>query len=258
MKYFKVSIIGTGNVASHLSFALESAGHTICEIYARDLEKAEALTNRLFSPEPVDSLNFEESEAEVFIIAVSDNAIEHVAKHLYVPTDAMVVHTSGSKGLDVLEEHLPNVGVLYPLQTFSHLKNVNFSEIPMLLEANSENGKKLLTDLASSLSSQVYLLDSESRRTLHLSAVFVCNFVNHLYALGKTIAESAEIPFHLLHPLMKETAEKAILHGPELSQTGPALRGDTSIINTHLQMLKHNPELFDLYKSLSESIFKNK
>lgn len=258
MEYFNIGIIGTGNVALHLATALEAAGHVITHIYGRDINKAAALAERLYDAEPTNELDFSESEAGIFLIAVSDNAIEEVATGLIVPDHAVIAHTSGSKPLQVLENYHPHVGVFYPLQTFSQVNKINFEEIPLLIEYNNNTVKESLTALGLSLSKEVYYLNSEQRRVLHVGAVFACNFVNHMMTLSKRVVEAEELPFKLLHPLMKETFRKAMKLGPEAAQTGPALRGDFSVVNAHLEMLADNKELASLYREISMSIYNNR
>ena len=171
--------------------------------------------------------------------------------------DKLVVHTSGSLSLSVLEPYSKNAGVLYPLQTFSKNRAIDFSEIPIFVEADSELNEKTLQTFAGAISKKVSILNSDKRKSLHIAAVFACNFVNHMYSLASGYLEEQDIPFEVLHPLIEETARKAREMSPKDAQTGPAVRFDENIINDHLERLQEFPELKALYNSISRSIFEH-
>lgn len=226
----KVTIIGNGNVASHLTNAF---------LKADDIE-ATQLNSRTFTKTPF---------ADVTIIAVSDDAISTVSSK--IKTKNLVVHTSGSVALDSLQNK-GNKGVFYLLQTFSTNKKVDFSEIPFCLEATNQKDLNLLEKLAKSIGKKVYHINSEQRKNLHIAAVFVNNFVNHLYKVGNDICTEHHIPFDILQPLIKETANKIESLSPENAQTGPAKRNDQQTIKNHLDLL--NTDQKKIYKMLTESI----
>jgi predicted short-subunit dehydrogenase-like oxidoreductase (DUF2520 family) len=259
----KISIIGSGNVAWHMAQAFEDAGHHICEIYSRNIVNARLLVKNLFDTVAVNKLYFEQSEAQVFILAINDDAIEEVLEQLILPPNAFIVHTSGSKSIEILNEFNfenddlnLNYGVFYPLMTFTKNKKLSFGEVPICIEANNEKTENILVALGQSISKTVYLVDTDERKTLHLSAVFVNNFVNHLIAISQDILEANDLEFSLLKPIIKETIAKAMAtENVHEMQTGPARRGDQKIIKTHINLLKTMPKAEKIYRVLSESIF---
>lgn len=250
----KISIIGSGNVAWHLAPALDNAGYPVVEVYSRNKNNAKKLVNRLYQAELKTDLDFSKSISEVFIIAVSDDAIEEVAREIVVPEDAIVAHTSGASSLGLLEfiasDH---TGVFYPLQTFSKNKPVNFKEIPICIESTSDYTEDTLATIAKTISDEIYKIDSDSRRALHLAAVFACNFTNHCLKLAEDILEAEKLPFHLLKPLITETINKSLSIGPSNAQTGPAKRHDFETLDKHLAYIK-DEELSELYRMISQHI----
>ena len=235
MEYYPITIVGAGNLAWSLAPALENAGHTLVEIYSQSLPNAESLASCLYDSKATNSLNFENSTAIVFIVAVPDDIIADVAKQIVLPADALVVHTSGSRPMEVLDyaEGLP--GVFYPLQTFSKAKKADFSNIPICLECEDMVGLQMLENIALSLSNKVYTISSEERAVLHVAAVFANNFANHMFTLASDILNSEDLAFDMLGPLIQETAQKAIELGPAQAQTGPAIRHDRKTINSHIE-----------------------
>ncbi len=167
----------------------------------------------------------------------------------------MVVHTSGSVALSELSSK-NRKGVFYPLQTFSKNKAVNFKEIPICLEAENETDYQTLELIGKSISDKIFNINSEQRKALHVAAVFVCNFSNHLYQIGNEICDQNNIPFEVLHPLIMETAAKIKTLSPSEAQTGPAKRNDTQTINTHLNFLRNETQK-EIYKILTKSIIDN-
>jgi predicted short-subunit dehydrogenase-like oxidoreductase (DUF2520 family) len=193
-------------------------------------------------------------EADLYIIAVSDNAIAEVAEKLPFK-NRLIVHTSGSIALDALGKNNRN-GIFYPLQTFSKNKPIAFTTIPICLEAEAQSDYELLHKVAQSISNAVFKMDSEQRKSLHVAAVFVCNFVNHLYQIGNELCDAHQVPFEILKPLIKETAEKIQNHSPKTAQTGPASRNDTTTIAAHQSFL-NDANQKNIYKLLTESIQNN-
>lgn len=237
-------IIGSGNVATHLLQAfLQSNTLKVIQCFNRKEITRDDI--------PVTADISQLQEADVYVIAVSDDAIAEIASQIHF-SGKLVVHTSGSVGMDAL--HPKNRrGVLYPLQTFSKERNINYSEIPFCIEAENEDDYLLLEKLVTPISSHVFRIDSEKRRKLHLAAVFVCNFVNHLYQIGYEITEANDLSFDLLKPLIKETAAKIETAVPKDLQTGPAKRNDQKTMAKHLEMLAL-PEQKQIYKLLSQAI----
>jgi len=193
------------------------------------------------------------SDADVYIIAVSDSAIASISKKL-IPKKGLVVHTAGSVPLESLSEHV-NYGIFYPLQTFTKGKKLDFKTIPFCLEASNNSNLSLLKTVANSISNEVYEISSEQRKTLHIAAIFANNFSNYMYYISQTICEEKQIPFNILKPLIKETANK-IEHMPPLNaQTGPAKRNDTETINKHINQIE-NTDYKKVYSLLSKQILK--
>ena len=251
----KVSIIGSGNVAQHLIMAILCAEKSegkieLVQAYARntsalaDLLEFEKITSELNQLKP----------ADLYIIAVTDNAIQLISDELPFK-NKLVAHTSGTTEIDILNDN-NRKGVFYPLQTFSKTKSVDFSTIPICLESQNASDLQTLETVAKAISNATYILNSEQRKALHVAAVFVCNFTNHLYQIGETICEENQLSFDLLKPLIIETADKIQTLSPNEAQTGPAKRNDTTTINSHLNFL-NNENQKAIYKTLTKSIIDN-
>ena len=244
----KVVLIGSGNVAQHLiQVLLQAKNVDLVQAFARNPNHL----SHLLPSTKITSDYQKIAEADLYIISVSDNAIAEVSEHLPFK-NRLVVHTSGSSDITILSDK-NRKGVFYPLQTFSKNKAIDFTPIPMCLEAENQNDYQILEQVAKSLSQKVFAISSEQRRSLHVSAVFVCNFVNHLYQIGNQICEENNIPFEVLHPLIQETAQKIKELSPSEAQTGPALRNDTKTIEKHLAFLE-NENYKKIYELLTQSI----
>ncbi|MDI1255853.1 MAG: F420-dependent NADP oxidoreductase [Flavobacterium sp.] len=244
----KVTIIGSGNVAQHLIGAfVKSNAVEIVQVYSRKKQSIPALPDFEKITDRLDNLD----EADLYIIAVSDNAIAEVATKLPFK-NRLVVHTSGSFPLDGLHENNRR-GVFYPLQTFTKGKAVDFSNLPICLETEFGYDYIILDSVAKSISEKVYTINSEQRKSLHVSAVFVNNFVNHLYEIGYQICTENQVSFDILKPLIAETAEKIVTLSPDQAQTGPAKRHDSNTINSHLDFLT-NENQKNIYRLLTQSI----
>lgn len=245
----KVIIIGAGNVATHLyqTFSKQERLEVI-QVYNRNPE------HLAFVKEPQKRVSKLEElkEADLYLFAVSDDAIMEIAEKV-ADNKSVFAHCSGSEPMDNFSK-FENYGVFYPLQSFSKNKVVDFKEVPVCLEANSAKNLKFLKEIASMLSNNIFEVSSEQRRALHLSAVFVNNFTNHLYALAADYCKKNELPFKILQPLIKETAAKIETLTPYSAQTGPALRNDQKTISAHLEML--NDDQKKIYTILTESIQK--
>jgi len=250
----RITIIGSGNVATHLAAAFKNAGHIIVQVYSRNLQNASLLAYHVRA-EASDSLNNINQETDLFAIAVKDDAIETVTS-LLVKHQKLIVHTSGATNLQTLLNLTPNAGVFYPLQTFSKTKEVNFNTVPVCIEGGNEQIASTLNELAYTVTQNVYRISSAERKILHLAAVFACNFPNYLYYLAQQLLADQQLPFDLLRPLILETAEKVQEQFPAAMQTGPAVRNDEKTMDTHLQLLHEKPELQQLYRVLSQGIIK--
>lgn len=243
-----IVIIGSGNVAQHLITAfLQSNEMELVQVFSRQKEKV----SNLISLDKIVSDYTEIKAADVYLLAVSDNAIAEVSAKLPFE-NRLVVHTSGSMSMEILADKNRR-GVFYPLQTFTKSKAVDFRVIPICLEAETENDFLTLKTVAQSISSRVESISSEQRKALHVAAVFVCNFVNHLYQMGQEICEEHHLSFELLQPLILETAQKITQLSPKEAQTGPAKRNDTTTINAHLHFLTDANQK-EMYQLLTKSI----
>ncbi len=241
----KISILGNGNVAFHLYQAFADINEIeIVQVYSRN--KTNLFPNHLLIHHFSDLI-----EADIFIIAVSDDAIEELSNKIPFE-NKLIVHTAGSISLKKINSKNSR-GVFYPLQTFSKDKSIDFCNIPICIEAENEKDATVLVKLANYISENVHVISEKQREKLHLSAVFVCNFVNHLYHIGALICESNSLPFDILQPLIQETSDKILHLHPSQAQTGPAIRNDQKTINLHLSQLISNDHQ-NIYKLLTYSI----
>lgn len=242
-----ITIIGTGNVATHLFRAFQGIDSvTVAQVIGRTKESLKP-----FKQESKTSTHYEEIEdVDIYIITVSDAAIKEVSEHLS-HTTGLVVHTSGAMAKSILQSS--RKGVFYPLQTFTKGKTLDFSTIPICIEAENQDDYKLLEVLGKSLSPHIHHISSDQRKTLHLAAVFVNNFTNHMFYTAKEICETDNINFDLLKPLITETVEKIRFLTPEEAQTGPAVRNDVATMQRHLDGLENSMHK-KIYQIVSESI----
>lgn len=248
----KIVLIGAGNLATQLGKALRKNGLEVVQVYSRTEASAKALAKVLECPYTT-SLD-ELKPCDLCVVSVKDDALETVLRQIQLETT--VVHTAGSIPMELLSGYFKNFGVFYPLQTFSKLREVDFSSIPICLEANSAEVFADLQALGEKLSNSVQFVNSEARKALHLAAVFTCNFVNHCYQIGDSQLEEKGLSFDLLKPLIQETAQKIMGMKPIDAQTGPAIRMDETIINKHLDLLADHPERREIYQLMTESIYK--
>lgn len=249
----KVVVIGTGKVASHLTKALLQAGVKVLQVVGRSNESVKRLFDHIGTTLPYTTKKTEVSqEADLYICSVKDDAITQAVQGITIPENALLVHTSGSTDAAVLAPFATHYGVLYPMQTFSYGKEVDFSKIALYIEANSINHLNRLDVFAHTLSPNVKQVDSAMRAKVHLAAVFACNFTNHLYALAQDVLQEVNLPFTDLLPLVDETTQKVHTLSPRMAQTGPAIRRDQHIINKQLDQLQGRSK--SIYQLLTESI----
>ena len=247
--------IGAGNLATHLSKAFKNSGYKISQIYSRTEESAKELAD-ILSANFITSVNEIDNHADIYFVALKDSAVEEVLSKINF-NNKLIIHCSGSLPLTVLENYSDNIGVFYPLQTFSKNRDVEFNEIPIFVESNSDKNEQILLQLARKISNSVTVMNSEKRKMLHISAVFACNFVNHFYTIAADILKSKDISFDYLKPLILETAKKIQELEPEKAQTGPAVRFDENTINAHFNELNNFCDYQQLYMSVSKSIFEH-
>lgn len=270
----KIVLIGAGNLATHLGKALHAAGHDMVQVFSRTMQSAETLAS-LLDAEPLTDIAQVRDDADVYIFSVKDSALVQLVAQLCrheadgLGEDGAVnalrkakkgehervfLHTAGSMPLSVFKGMAQHYGVLYPMQTFSKQREVDFSIIPCFVEANDEFAQKQIEGMAREISGRVYQLSSEDRKYLHLSAVFACNFANHCYAISQELLEEHGIPFDVMLPLINETAAKVHEMKPKEAQTGPAVRYDENVIDKQSKLLENHPHFKKVYDSMSKSI----
>ncbi|MBA4056021.1 MAG: DUF2520 domain-containing protein [Marivirga sp.] len=250
-----VSVIGSGNLAWHLAPALDNSGFAVREVYSRNPTHAEALVERLYQAEVKASLDFSTSSSSVFIIATSDDAIQEIVREIVLPEEAVLVHTSGGQALSILSyAATSNLGVFYPLQSFSKIRKIEFNDIPIFIESENSVTEKMLMAMGKAISKSVYKITSHDRQALHVSAVFASNFTNHMLLLAQEIMKENSLSFDWLKPLISEMLTKSLTIGPENAQTGPARRGDFETLDNHMEFLNDNESAAELYKLISQDI----
>lgn len=255
----RISFIGSGRVASHLAQVFAQQ-HDIVQIMSPTLANAQKLAEKT-NAQAIDTYDQIEENIDLCVIAVSDQVIAQCIEQLSnVLENTLVVHTSGSTHLNVLAQYYENVGVFYPLQSFSFESQIDWENTPLFIETVQAEQSKVLLELANSLSNRVYQYSSEQRLSLHLAAVFACNFTNYCYDMAKQIVDEKQADFNLLYPLILETAHKATRYDPQIVQTGPAMRGDQNILKMHQQLLATatRDDLAAVYHLLSKQIMQRK
>lgn len=259
-KTLKIAVIGAGNVAWSIAQGLDSLpGHRVVQIVSPTLSRARELAAELndATGDTPDSL---QPDADIYIIAVVDHAVKEIASRFAgYNTDAVWAHTSGSVSIETLAPLGPNIGVFYPMQTFSRGHNVDMETVPFFIEGSTLQVTTTLEQMAMLLSPNVKIISGEDRAILHAAAVIACNFTNHLWAISSEVLNRHGIPFSVMQPLVNETVRKAFAANPDEGQTGPARRGDTATIERHTKLVGQPYDR--LYNILSQSIidrFNNK
>ncbi len=248
----KIVLLGAGNVAYHLGPLLKKKGHKIIQVYSPTSLNGKALAQKLKCSH-VQSISEISTEADIYIVVLKDEAISNVINKLtFLPR--LIVHTSGSIGINVFPKRIINSGVLYPLQTFSKKSKTTPGQIPICIEGSNKKSLEIIRKLANSISPMVYKVNSDKRKIIHLAAVFANNFTNYLFSLSAKILEKNKIKFEILLPLINETIDKISKENPVDVQTGPARRNDKAVIKKHLKLLNHDPEVQKIYSVLSKSI----
>lgn len=246
-----INIIGSGNVATHLALALKDGGYKIESIASRHLNSAEALAQKVDAKATIDISSM--GEADVTIIAVSDNAIGKVAKSLADKgAGGVIAHTSGATPMAALEP-LERRGVIYPCMTFTKGDEVNMKECPFLVEASDEKTLAALKRMAARIGNGATECDSEGRNRLHLAAVLASNFANHMLLKAQEVLRRADLPLSILKPLTMQTISKAFRMSPREAQTGPARRNDTATIGRHEAIIE-DENLAEIYEAVTKSI----
>lgn len=251
MKY-KITLVGSGNVATNLAQAFDNAGHTINQVISRDIGRAKTLASRygaFYGEKP--STMYKDSD--FVILCVSDEAYFSILDELPRGMNAVVCHTAGPVSINILKEYAANYGVFYPLQSFRKEKVKSILNVPVFVEWNSEIAKQKLYNLADSVSNKVREVSSSEREKYHLAAVFANNFTNAMYTVAEEYLDINGLEFDYLLPIIAETASRLKLGKPSQWQTGPAKRGDTAVVQKHLDMLTDN-KVKEIYAQMSEFI----
>ncbi len=252
----KIVLIGSGNIATHLGKAFSDAGHQIVQVYSKTLANADALANVLDS-EAIDNLNQIDLDSDLYLVAVTDSAISHVADAIPKNLKGIVAHCSGATDISVLKDFNQH-GVIYPVQSFSKDKKLDLSHTPFGIETNTELNYDILLGLAGQVSDYVFKCNTKQRLALHISAVFANNFSNALFQISYDLLEEHELSFDLIRPIILETAEKVQNHIPKDVQTGPALRNDNSTMLTHFNFISSHPDWQLIYQKISDLIIKTR
>lgn len=248
----KAVIIGAGNVGTHLAIALKKEGVQILQIVSKTMKSAVELASRMECSFTTD-LHDLNKDADMYIVCVTDIAIQSVLRQINVEKK-FIIHTSGSMGIDVFYDLAENYGVVYPMQTFSKFKDINYGEIPMFIEANTNENTAILYNFVKKISPHVHVINSQQRCMLHICAVFANNFSNHMCTIAEILMKENQLKFDFFKPLLRETFEKITKYSPSISQTGPAMRNDVHIVNKHIELLSQHPEFQEIYKNMSNSI----
>ncbi|NOZ34602.1 MAG: DUF2520 domain-containing protein [Chlorobi bacterium] len=252
----QIVIIGAGNVATNLAFALKKHLTDNIHIHSRTEKSAKQLAEKLHCPHSFKIENIPE-EADLYIISIRDDAIRKMSESKVLKEkidNNLVVHTAGSMPANILKPLSENFGVFYPLQTFSKNKILDFKNIPICIEASSGFNFGKLLKYASQISNDVRNINSEQRKYIHLAAVFANNFTNRMTGIAEEILKEQNIDFDILLPLLQETFDKIKKENPNKIQTGPAVRNDTKVLEIHLNLLENKPDLQKIYSFVSKNI----
>lgn len=252
----KVVFIGAGNVATHLASVMDSNGFEIVHIFSQTIESAQALSDKL-SNKPIytNIINEIDNKADLYIFSIKDSALQEVISQLE-PNSGIWVHTAGSMSISVFEGFANRFGVIYPLQTFSKNKSIDWTNVPIFLEASDADTLQILRSVANKISNSVHELSSDKRKYVHLTGVFACNFTNYMYSVSADILQQAGLPFEVALPLIDETCAKVHSLSPREAQTGPAIRFDENVMNRHIDLIQ-DTKLKEIYRLISEKIHEN-
>ena len=246
----KIILIGSGSVATNLALNLDKNKYSVQQVFSRTKENAEILAKKINADFTNDINKLQ--KGDITLLCIKD---DFIASFLEGKLFQNLIHTSGSENINVLKNSAQDFGVLYPLQTFNKEVKINFTEIPILIEANTVKFKKVVLELASSLSNKVINITSKKRRQIHIAAVFACNFSHHMLSISKEIMDNEDLDYSLLLPLIEQNNKKSLLEDPQKLQTGPAKRNDVKLINEHIKEIK-NLHHKDIYRLLSDNIIK--
>ncbi len=248
----KIVIIGAGNVGTHLGKALQNSGETILQIVSKTMQSAKTLAN-ILQCDYTNQLALVNPTADIYFVCVNDNAIQDVIAQFPIK-DKLIVHTSGSVDLSVFNGYAKQYGCVYPLQSFSKFKEIEYQNLQFFIETNSESTREILTSLLHNITPKIQYMTSQQRGILHLCAVLVNNFPNHLCAIADRLLTENNLQFDLLKPLITETYEKIINYSPFESQTGPAVRKDENVLEKHRKLLANHEDILEIYDKITNNI----
>lgn len=252
-----IVFIGSGNLATHLSYALFTAGYRIIQVYSPTFLHAKELADKV-NASAVSDVAMLTRQADVYMISVKDDAVHAVAELLDdISSKSVLIHTAGSVSLSAIRNGVNHAAVLYPMQSFTKGRSVNFNEIPCFIEYSDNVAEECVKELAKSISNSIVEINSEKRRRMHLAAVFASNMVNHCFRIAERIVQENELDFSLLYPLMRETTAKAQIISPRDAQTGPMVRNDVRVMNEQKSLLTDNLAR-RIYEAMAESIYTDK
>jgi len=247
----KAVIVGSGNVATVMGKKIKQAGHEIVQVLSRTLEHAKILGNELGCAY-TDQNSAVNVDADIYLLAISDSAL-YGLKELSPLGHKLVLHTAGSVPMDILGKVSSNFGILYPLQSLRREMSPH-EPVPLLVQGNTPGNTAIIKSFAESISNTVSVAGDEERLKLHVAAVIVSNFTNHLYTLAEEFCNKEKVDFKMLLPLIRETAQRLDNHLPAAVQTGPAIRNDIFTLDKHLRLLSGHPRLKYIYLKMTDSI----
>ncbi|MEO9967537.1 MAG: DUF2520 domain-containing protein [Reichenbachiella sp.] len=250
----KVTIIGSGRVATHLAHAFHDNDVPVGEIFSRSLDRAKELSAHIPNSSATDSLDFAQSESKIFLLAIKDDAISRAVNKIKLPPGSTLFHTSGTVSMNVMANNIEYFGVFYPLQTFASNRDIDFKRIPILIEANHPSALNQARELAKLVSQTVQEVKEAERQQLHVAAVFASNFTNRMLAAAKEILAETSLHKKILQPLVEQSIANVFEVGADQALTGPARRNDQTTIAKHLKLLESQPELADIYQRITHMI----
>lgn len=248
----KITLIGSGKTATALGKALKLAGHELVQVWSRSEAGANDLAQRVNASATID-LAAINADADIYLIAVKDDAIGEVANKLKIG-NKIIAHTSGIKSKELLKSASTNYGIFYPFVSMTKKSNTDFKNALLMIEGSNEGTINALSTLARTISDNVRMVEEKQRQSLHLAAVFAHNFTNHIYTVAEKILSDKGLPFDDLRPLISAHLSSVQKLSPSALQTGPAIRHDSTTISEHLHLLDQNKELRDLYLTMTEAI----
>lgn len=241
----RISFIGSGNVATHLALAMKQRGHTVDQVWSRNIKHAEYLADRI-EAQPINDLSTLHTNANIYIIAISDDALFDIACDLRLG-NALVLHTSGATPINVLKPISKRYGVLWSPQSFVRDVALEYNELPFCIEGCNKKTEDDIEEFIGMISSHIYRTTHQQRQYLHLASVFVNNFTNGLYAVAQILCEKHHVPFEILYPIILTTAKRVQWGDVRYQLTGPAVRGDEKTLNAHRRLLAENTQMLEVY-----------